>query len=46
LLADQRGTLVPPASPAALAGALVELLADPLRRVRMGARAHEFGRAS
>jgi glycosyltransferase involved in cell wall biosynthesis len=44
LLADQRGTLVPPASPAALAGALVELLADPLRRERMGARAHEFGR--
>ncbi len=44
LLADERGTLVPPASPPALAGALVELLADPLRRERMGARAHRFGR--
>ena len=44
LLADERGTLVPPASPPALAAALVELLADPLRRERMGVRAHRFGR--
>ena len=44
LLADERGTLVPPASPPALAGALVELLADPLHREQMGARAHRFGR--
>ena len=44
LLADERGTLVPPTSPPALAGALVELLVDPLRREQMGARAHRFGR--
>ncbi len=44
LLAEGRGTVVPPASPPALAAALVELLADPLRREQMGARAHHFGR--
>ena len=44
LLADDRGVLVPPASPPALAAALVDLLADPVRREQMGARAHRFGR--
>ncbi|MGO9179992.1 MAG: glycosyltransferase family 4 protein, partial [Candidatus Limnocylindrales bacterium] len=32
LLAEGRGTLVPPSAPSALAAALVELLVDPLRR--------------
>ena len=44
LLADERGILVPPASPPALAAALAALLADPLRREHMGTRAHRFGR--
>ncbi len=44
LLAEGRGTLVPPSAPSALAAALVELLADPLRREEVGARAHRFGR--
>ena len=44
LLAEGRGILVPPASAAHLAAALVELLADPLRREQMGARTHHFGR--
>ena len=44
LLAEGRGTLVPPSAPSALAAALVDLLADPLRREEVGARAHRFGR--
>jgi glycosyltransferase involved in cell wall biosynthesis len=44
LLAEGRGTLVPPSAPSALAAALVELLVDPLRREEVGARAHRFGR--
>jgi glycosyltransferase involved in cell wall biosynthesis len=44
LLADDRGILVPPASPGALAVALTDLLSDPRRREQMGARAYQFGR--
>ncbi len=44
LLADERGILVPPASASALAAACVDLLAHPVRREAMGARAHRFGR--
>ena len=44
LLAEERGVLVPPASPSALAAALVDLLANPLRRDLIGARAYRFGR--
>ncbi len=39
ILADGRGTLVPPGDPVALAKALSELLADPARRAEQAARA-------
>jgi glycosyltransferase involved in cell wall biosynthesis len=44
VLAEGRGLLVPPDSPAALAQALTSLLTDPARRAEMGRRAHELGR--
>ena len=44
LLADERGILVPPASPHALASACVDLLVDATRRELLGARAYRFGR--
>ncbi|HET9345374.1 MAG TPA: glycosyltransferase family 4 protein [Candidatus Limnocylindrales bacterium] len=43
-LADGRGVLVPPASPAALAVALNELLGDPELRAAIGARAYAYSR--
>ena len=45
LLADGRGLLVAPGSPAALADAFIGLLRDPQRRARLGRRAYEHGRA-
>ncbi len=45
LLADGRGLLVAPGSPAALASAFIGLLHDPERRARMGRRAYDHGRA-
>lgn len=44
LLADGRGQLVPPGSPAALADAVADLLRDPRRRAAMGRRAYEHSR--
>lgn len=44
LLADGRGMLVPPGSPAAVAAALNELLGDPDRRAAIGRRAYEHTR--
>lgn len=44
LLADGRGLIVPPASPAAIAGAISHLLADADERTAMGRRAHEHSR--
>jgi glycosyltransferase involved in cell wall biosynthesis len=44
LLADGRGVLVPPASPAALATALNEILADPGLRAAIGRRAYAHSR--
>ena len=44
LLADGRGVLVPPASPTALASALIELLADPALRAAIGSRAYAHSR--
>lgn len=43
LLADGRGILVPPKSPAAIATALDTLLSDEAERANMAARALEFG---
>lgn len=45
LLADDRGVLVPPNSPPALAQALTELLEDDELRARLGRRAYEHSRA-
>jgi glycosyltransferase involved in cell wall biosynthesis len=45
LLADGRGLLVAPGSPAALASAFIGLLRDPERRARLGRRAYDHGRA-
>ncbi len=44
LLADGRGLLVPPATPAALASALDRLLSDHDLRRAIGARAHAYSR--
>ena len=44
LLAEGRGVLVPPSSPAAIASALNELLADEDLRAAVGRRAHEYSR--
>jgi glycosyltransferase involved in cell wall biosynthesis len=44
LLADARGVVVPAASPAELASAIVALLADPEARAAVGRRAHEYSR--
>lgn len=44
LLADGRGVLVPPGSPAAFAVALSTLIADPALRARIGARAFAHSR--
>ena len=44
LLADGRGLIVPPASPAAIAEAISHLLADADERSAMGRRAHEHSR--
>ncbi len=44
LLADGRGVLVPPGSPAAFAEALATLIGDPVERARIGARAFAYSR--
>jgi glycosyltransferase involved in cell wall biosynthesis len=44
MLADERGIIVPAGSPAALAAAVIDLLADPERRREMGRRAHGYTR--
>ncbi len=44
LLADGRGVLVPPGSPAAFSAALATLIADPALRARIGARAFAYSR--
>jgi glycosyltransferase involved in cell wall biosynthesis len=44
LLADGRGVLVPPASPAALGVALNEILGDPDLRASLGRHAYEYSR--
>jgi glycosyltransferase involved in cell wall biosynthesis len=44
LLADGRGVLVPPGSPATFAAALSTLIGDPALRARIGARAFAFSR--
>jgi glycosyltransferase involved in cell wall biosynthesis len=44
-LADGRGRLVAPGSPAALAGALVELMLDPALRASLGRRAYGYSRS-
>jgi glycosyltransferase involved in cell wall biosynthesis len=44
VLADGRGVLVPPASPAVLATALNELLGDPEMRAAIGRRAYAYSR--
>jgi glycosyltransferase involved in cell wall biosynthesis len=44
VLADGRGVLVPPASPAALGATLNELLGDPELRAAIGRRAYEYSR--
>ena len=44
VLADGRGMLVPPASPAALAAALIEILGDRDLRASLGRRAHAYSR--
>jgi glycosyltransferase involved in cell wall biosynthesis len=44
LLADGRGVLVPPASPAALGAALTDVLDDPERRAAIGKRAYAYSR--
>jgi colanic acid biosynthesis glycosyl transferase WcaI len=40
------GIVVPPDSPEALAGAIVELAADPVRRLELGRRARDYALAS
>ena len=45
LLADGRGVLVPPASAAGLAAALIEVLGDPALRAAIGKRAYAHTRA-
>ncbi len=44
LLAGDRGVIVPRDDPAALAEAVIEILADPVRRQAIGRRAHEHTR--
>lgn len=44
LLADDRGVLVEPGSPAKLAAALLDLLGDPARRTAIGRRAYAHSR--
>ncbi|HET7726468.1 MAG TPA: glycosyltransferase family 4 protein [Candidatus Limnocylindrales bacterium] len=44
VLADGRGVLIPPASPAALAAALIEILGDDELRASLGRRAHAYSR--
>jgi glycosyltransferase involved in cell wall biosynthesis len=44
VLTDGRGVLVTPGSPAALASAFIDLLADPERRAAIGRRAYDRGR--
>jgi len=44
LLAEGRGVLVPPASPALMAAAINELLENTDRRIDIGRRAHEYSR--
>jgi glycosyltransferase involved in cell wall biosynthesis len=44
LLADGRGILVAPGSPAKLAAALIEVLGDDALRAALGRRAYEYSR--
>lgn len=44
LLANGRGVLVPPGSPAALAAALNDILGDPALRAALGGQAHAYSR--
>jgi glycosyltransferase involved in cell wall biosynthesis len=44
MLSPERGRLVPPNSPKALADAFIELLRDPELRASMGRRAYEYSR--
>ena len=44
VLADGRGVLVPPGSPAAFAAALNQLLGDDALRAKMGRRAYDYSR--
>jgi glycosyltransferase involved in cell wall biosynthesis len=44
MLSPERGRLVPPDSPEALADAFIELLRDPELRASMGRRAYEHSR--
>jgi glycosyltransferase involved in cell wall biosynthesis len=45
LLADGRGMLVPPGSPQALAGALIDILGNDELRSTLGRRAHAYSRS-